>query len=324
MFSRPPDSVRDGSGPRGGPDRAHDRYSWLEGACEDEACGPREWRVRAHKVAKSQKEARKSLGHLPLPRVYIGSGRKGARKTNGNGGKRPSVNKEWKVSQMTNTNNSQARHITNGKGNGARGRGRIVALALAGVLAIGGVGAVCAAGLGKAPTQAPAAAQTAAPAAAVKASTAKKAGAKKTETSAAKKVASKQAAQKVAAPTATSSPKQATQQAVAKQAEAPAATSNGSGLEAKISREECIKKACAHVGAGGQAKGEAKNVTAKQVTGGGTVYYVVELDLGDVHYTVNVDAIDGNVIGADSVHAGTRMLLDEQGVEIEGTATPAE
>jgi hypothetical protein len=43
-----------------------------------------------------------------------------------------------------------------------------------------------------------------------------------------------------------------------------------------------------------------------------------------VHYTVNVDAIDGNVIGADSVHAGTRMLLDENGVEIEGTETPAE
>ena len=261
---------------------------------------------------------------------------------------------------MTNTNNNQAQHMNNI--NGKRNKGRIVALALAGVLAIGGVGAVCVAGLSKSPGQAPAAAQTvvAKPATKAKASpkkaepkkdaaketesgkaAAKKAGTKNAAATAKKAEAPKQAAAKQqamptpAAKKAETASKQAAQPtaklttppAVPQQAEAPKVqtpAANDSGLEAKVSREECIKKACAHVGAGGQAKGEAKNVTAKQVTGGGTVYYVVELDLGDVHYTVNVDAIDGNVIGADSVHAGTRMLLDETGVEIEDTATPAE
>jgi hypothetical protein len=93
----------------------------------------------------------------------------------------------------------------------------------------------------------------------------------------------------------------------------------GNDLQAKVSREECIRKACAHVGAGGQAKGPAKNVTAKQITGGGTVYYAVELDLGDVHYSVHVDAIDGSIISADQVRAGKRVLLDKQANPVEGT-----
>ncbi|MEE1159441.1 MAG: PepSY domain-containing protein [Atopobiaceae bacterium] len=187
---------------------------------------------------------------------------------------------------MTKSNN-QAKHM---KQNARKSnKGRIVAIALAGVLAIGGAGAVCVAGLGKMPNQAPAAAQMAAPAsAATKAATVKKAEPKKTE---------------------------------APKVQAPAPTSSNSGLEAKVSREQCIKTALAHVGAGGQAKGEAMNVMAKQVIGGGTVYYVVELDLGDVHYTVNVDAIDGNVIGADSTHAGKRVLLDKEGNPVAGTET---
>jgi hypothetical protein len=300
---------------------------------------------------------------------------------------------------MTKSNN-QAKHM---KQNARKSnKGRIVAIALAGVLAIGGAGAVCVAGLGKMPNQAPAAAQMAAPAsAATKAATVKKAEPKKTEAkndaeatakkasttknatkapaakkststqqspapsakkntnvattnqaSTAKKAAPKAAA-KQAVPVATkaapkTAPKQATPAAVAKKAapkvaakqaapaakkveapkkaeapkvQAPAPTSSNSGLEAKVSREQCIKTALAHVGAGGQAKGEAMNVTAKQVIGGGTVYYVVELDLGDVHYTVNVDAIDGNVIGADSTHAGKRVLLDKEGNPVAGTET---
>ena len=48
----------------------------------------------------------------------------------------------------------------------------------------------------------------------------------------------------------------------------------------------------------------------------------VELDLGDVHYSVTVDATNGHVIGADQTHAGTRTLLDEQGNPVEGTEWP--
>ena len=101
--------------------------------------------------------------------------------------------------------------------------------------------------------------------------------------------------------------------------------SSETGMEAKVSREQCIAIACAHVGAGGAAKGEAQNVKARgPVTGGGTVYYEVELDLGDVHYSVTVDATSGNVIGADQTHAGTRVLLDKDGNVEEGTEWPVD
>ena len=64
---------------------------------------------------------------------------------------------------MTRTNNStQAKHMSqNATRNGShKRRAAVVALAIAGVLAVGGVSAVCVAGLGKSPGQAPAAAQT--------------------------------------------------------------------------------------------------------------------------------------------------------------------
>lgn len=283
--------------------------------------------------------------------------------------------------------NANAKHMkqTARKSN----KGRIVAVALAGVLTMGGVaGAVCVAGLGKMPTQAPVAAQVAGTTSATKtaaakqseakpetgkaetkkASATKKSETKPTEKRSAKKAeakkevakpavkkaeakpAAKQTAKKTeekpaakpAAKTAEAKPasKPTTKKAEAKPAAKPAAQKSATkpaaqqvqkqapkqaeaksdcGLQAKISREECIHKACAHVGAGGQAKGPALNVTARQVTGGGTVYYVVELDLGDVHYSVQVDAIDGSIISADQVHAGKRVLLDKQANPVEGT-----
>lgn len=264
------------------------------------------------------------------------------------------------VSKMTKVT-KQAKHMSqNANRNGAcKGKAGIVALALAGVLAIGGVGAVCIAGVGKSPGQAPVAAQSqttqksttkGTPAKNTTSQASTKSEAQQATKPAAKQQATKQQVAKsatkqtqpVAKPTAK---QQATQQQDAKpaaqqqtkpeaqqQTQAPVsnntnqgASANNDGLEAKVSREQCIATACAHVGAGGQAKGEAKNVTTKgPITGGGTVYYVVELDLGDVHYSVSVDAIEGNVIGADSTHAGTRTLLDEQGNPIDGTEQPVD
>ena len=63
---------------------------------------------------------------------------------------------------MTRTNNStQAKHMNQNVARGShKRRAAVVALAIAGVLAVGGVSAVCVAGLGKSPGQAPAAAQT--------------------------------------------------------------------------------------------------------------------------------------------------------------------
>lgn len=257
--------------------------------------------------------------------------------------------------------NANAKHMkqTARKSN----KGRIVAVALAGVLAMGGVaGAVCVAGLGKMPTQAPVAAQVAGTTSATKTAAAKqseakpetgkaetkkasatkksetkpteKSGAKKAEAkkevakpavkkaeakSAAKQTAKKTEEKPAAKPAAQKSAIKPAAQQVQKQAPKQAEAKSDCGLQAKISREECIRKACAHVGAGGQAKGPALNVTARQVTGGGTVYYVVELDLGDVHYSVQVDAIDGSIISADQVHAGKRVLLDKQANPVEGT-----
>ena len=185
---------------------------------------------------------------------------------------------------MTKANgNAQAQNTgKNENRNGGRGiKGRVVALALAGVLAIGGVSAWCIAGVGKSPGQAPAAAQV------------------------------------------------ATRQATANNATASkqvrAAKTAEPGMEVKLTREGAIAMACKHVGAGGQAKGEAKNVkTSDLITGGGTKYYVVDFDLGDVHYTVNVDVVGGNVISAEMSHGGVRQLLDENGNPQEGTQQPVD
>ncbi len=237
-----------------------------------------------------------------------------------------SPKKRLDVKKMTKVNN-QAKHMNqNAYGNGkSKRKAGIVALALAGVLAIGGVGAVCIAGVGKSPGQAPVATQT---------GTAQKTSTKRASKPAtqqqskpAVQQASQQQANKPAAQPAQQQSKPAAQpvkQATQQQSQ-PQAEKSNSGLEAKLSREECIAIACKYVGAGGAAKGEAMNVTAKgPITGGGTVYYVVELDLGDVHYSVNVDAIDGHTYGADQTHAGTRTLLDDQGNPVEGTEWPAE
>lgn len=274
-----------------------------------------------------QKNSQRSWGHATGPCVYIGRGRK--KRQEDKESRHKSRRKHERVFEMTKTNND-ARHMNQYASRNNGMRGRIVAIALAGVLAVGGVaGAVCAAGLGKAPNQAPVAAQTVTTRPVTKAaSTQKVAKTKKAEAKKATETKKATEAKQAEAVKPAAKQAEATKQAApaaTKQAEtkAPTADTDSTGLEAKISREDCIAKACAHVGAGGQAKGEAKNVTAKKVVGGGTVYYAVELDLGDVHYCVQVDAIDGDIIGSDQVHAGTRTLLDREGNPIEGTEQEA-
>ena len=222
--------------------------------------------------------------------------------------------------------NKQAKHMsqTASRSNARNGKAKIVALAITGVLAIGGVGAVCVAGLGKSPGQAQIAAQTAM---AQKPGTKATRGTTQRATTKPSRQTTKPAQQQTSKP-AQQTTKPTQQQQTTKPAPSSDSQNSGSsnnGLEVKVSREGAIAMACDHVGAGGQAKGEAQNVTANgPITGGGTIYYVVELDLGDVHYTVTVDAVDGNVINADQVHAGTRTLLDENGDPQEGTEQPVD
>ncbi len=235
---------------------------------------------------------------------------------------------------MTKTNGN-ARHMRQTTNNARGIKGRVVALALAGVLAIGGVGAFCIAGVGKSPGQAPVAAQTAQAQTTVKTATTKKNDAEQAET---KKAETKKNDTKKQTTT-KSNTKPATQQ-TAKPAPKPAPTptpapqqqqqtmttqSSEPGMEVKVSREGAIAMACDHVGAGGQAKGDAQNVkTSDLITGGGTKYYVVDFDLGDVHYSVNVNVVDGNVISAEESHAGVRQLLNENGEAVEGTQQPVD
>ena len=220
---------------------------------------------------------------------------------------------------MTKATNKQAKHMKqNATRTGAkRGKAGIVALALAGVLAVGGVSAVCVAGLGKSPGQQPAAVtQVAQPATKVT-----KAAAKPEQ-----KQADKPATQQEAAKPAQQQDKPAQQQQQAQpQQTVKAEQSNDISTWVKVSREGAIGVACSHTGAGGAAKGEAMNVVARgPIEGGGTVYYVVELDLGEVHYSVTVDATTGNVINADQTHNGVRTLLDENGDPQEGTEWPVD
>lgn len=86
------------------------------------------------------------------------------------------------------------------------------------------------------------------------------------------------------------------------------------GFKPNFSKDQCTQIALDAMGAGGQAKGEAANVsTSDLITGGGTIYYRVEFDLGDAHYEVQVDAISGGVISASEVFGGIENLLDANG-----------
>lgn len=97
------------------------------------------------------------------------------------------------------------------------------------------------------------------------------------------------------------------------------------GMTANYGADSCIQIACDYAGAGGQAKGPALNLSCSNlITGGGTLYYNVDFDLGDVHYNVQVDAIDGNVISASEAFNGTQQLLDENGEAIPNTEQPVD
>ena len=100
-------------------------------------------------------------------------------------------------------------------------------------------------------------------------------------------------------------------------------SSSDDGTTAKYSKDDCIAIATKWAGAGGQAKGEALNVTSRgPVEGGGTTYYVVEFNLGDVHYEVQVDALSGKVISGDATHMGTTNPIDENGDVMDASALP--
>ena len=101
--------------------------------------------------------------------------------------------------------------------------------------------------------------------------------------------------------------------------------SNDDGMAVTISREGAEGIACDYAGAGGQAKGPALNLTSSElIEGGGTKYYTVDFDLGDVHYNVQVDAIQGNVISASETFNGQQQLLDENAEPVDGTQQPAD
>ena len=96
-------------------------------------------------------------------------------------------------------------------------------------------------------------------------------------------------------------------------------------MTVKITREAAEGIACDYAGAGGQAKGPALNLSSSDlIEGGGTKYYTVDFDLGDVHYNVQVDAIQGNVISASETFNGQQQLLDENAEPVEGTEQPAD
>lgn len=95
------------------------------------------------------------------------------------------------------------------------------------------------------------------------------------------------------------------------------------GFVQNYSMDDCIDIAHDFMGAGGQAKGPALDTTTKgPITGGGTIYYVIDFDLGAAHYSIQVDAIDGDVISGTEILDGTQRLLDEDGNVVPGTEQP--
>ena len=236
----------------------------------------------------------------------------------------------------------QARHMRNDVRKNKSGKGHIVALALAGVLALGGVGAICVTTIGRSPGQPTSAVTQTATAATKKAETKNntnqavtKANTKQTEN---KSNSQARPATNEAKPQQQRNNQQQqrnnqqqqqqnTQQQPATRSEAQNPDTKPVSKEEverswtpKYSADQCMQIACDYVGAGGQAKGPALNLRCSNlIDGGGTRYYKVNLDLGDVHYEVQVDALSGKVISGDATHMGTRNLLDDNGDIIEGT-----
>ena len=97
------------------------------------------------------------------------------------------------------------------------------------------------------------------------------------------------------------------------------------GMEPNFTEEQCIQTACDYVGAGGQAKGPANNLVAEgPIVGGGTTYYNVDFDLGDVHYSIMVNAVDGVVVSGTQTFNGVMQLLDDNGLPLDSTEQPVE
>jgi uncharacterized membrane protein YkoI len=64
-------------------------------------------------------------------------------------------------------------------------------------------------------------------------------------------------------------------------------------MTAQFSKDQYTYNALSSVGAGDSA---ANVSTSDLITGGGTLYYLVEFDLTGAHYRVMVDAINGGII----------------------------
>lgn len=98
---------------------------------------------------------------------------------------------------------------------------------------------------------------------------------------------------------------------------------DGDGFEEYFGKEECMQIATDAMGAGGQATGPANDLESSDlITGGGTKYYLVEYNLGEAHYCVKVDAIDGIVLeivetidGIENTYDADHNLLISQEIE---------
>ncbi len=241
--------------------------------------------------------------------------------------------KRWDVLDMKKTT-KQAKHMSQTANNTStqRGKARIVALALTGVLAVGGAGAICLAGIGKSPGQAPVAAQSATSQTA-KTNTAKPNTSQTNTKTADQQKSTKRTSQQKS--TKRTSPQQSTkrtsQPAPQQQKQSnPAPTtqsakqntdSDSKGLEGHVTHEGAIFAARDYVGTGGKDQ----NATATgPIRDGNTSYYVVEFDLGEAHHIVHVDAVDAKVIFSDQTRAGSRILLSDNGDSQKSTEEPIE
>lgn len=85
---------------------------------------------------------------------------------------------------------------------------------------------------------------------------------------------------------------------------------------AGFSRDACVANALASVGAGDSATNVS---TSDLITGGGTEYYLVEFDLDDTHFRVQVDAFDGTIIDVTESVDGYALNYDDEGNVINTT-----
>ena len=94
--------------------------------------------------------------------------------------------------------------------------------------------------------------------------------------------------------------------------------SSDGGMGVKYTADDAYQIAAEYADAGGSRAMATNPNVSGPIEGGGTIYYKVEFDCGESHFSCNVDATDGHVYSASATEGSKEMMLGDNG-EVETT-----